>query len=108
VVGYFTLAPHVIGRAELSDKVGRGDLNEIPAILLARLALDAKHQGQGLGAELLVDALSRAVGASDRVGGRYVVVDALDERAGSFYEKYGFVQCVMAFFAIRERSVISR
>jgi len=61
VVGYFTLAPHVIGRAELSDKVGRGDLNEIPAILLARLALDAKHQGQGLGAELLVDALSRAV-----------------------------------------------
>jgi len=94
VVGYFTLAPHVIGRAELSDKVGRGDLNEIPAILLARLALDAKHQGQGLGAELLVDALSRAVGASDRVGGRYVVVDALDERAGSFYEKYGFVQCV--------------
>jgi len=64
VVGYFTLAPHVIGRAELSDKVGRGDLMRFPAILLARLALDASTKGQGLGAELLVDALSRAVGAA--------------------------------------------
>ncbi len=94
VVGYFTLAPHVIHRAELSAKVGRGDLNEIPAILLARLALHVKYQGQGLGAELLVDALRRAVVASDQVGGRYVVVDALDERAGLFYERYGFVRCV--------------
>jgi len=94
VIGYFTLAPHVIQRAELSAKVGRGDLNEIPAILLARLALHVKHQGEGLGAELLVDALRRAVVASDQVGGRYVVVDALDERAGLFYERYGFVRCV--------------
>jgi predicted N-acetyltransferase YhbS len=94
VVAYFTLAPHIIRRTELPAKVGRGDLNEIPAILLARLALHVKHQGQGLGAELLIDALSRAVSASDQVGGRYVVVDALDKRAGLFYKRYGFIECV--------------
>lgn len=90
VAGYFSLAPHVIERAELSPKFARGNLNEIPSILLARLALDHRYQGRGLGAELLTDALSRAVTASNIVGGRYVVVDAIDDRAGRFYEHFGF------------------
>ena len=93
VVAYFTLAPHVIERAELPTKIARGNLNEIPALLLARLALDLRYQGQGLGAELLTDALSRAVATSNQVGGRFIVVDALDEDAGRFYEHYGFVRC---------------
>jgi len=37
--------------------------------------------------------LSRAVAASNQVGGRFIVVDALDEDAGRFYEHYGFVRC---------------
>lgn len=92
VAAYFTLAPHVIERAELPAKIARGNLNEIPALLLARLALDLRYRGQGLGAELLIDALSRAVAASNQVGGRFIVVDALDEDAGRFYEHYGFVR----------------
>lgn len=93
VVAYFSLTPHVIERAGLPSKLARGNLNEIPAILLARLALDRHHHGQGLGAELLTDALSRAVTASNQVGGRYVVVDAIDESAGRFYERFGFARC---------------
>jgi GNAT superfamily N-acetyltransferase len=47
-------------------------------------------RGTGLGGILLHDALSRAVAASQQAGGRYVVVDAVDDNARQFYEHYGF------------------
>jgi predicted N-acetyltransferase YhbS len=87
---YFTLAAHVVARETLAKRTGRGSPDVIPAILLARLALDRSKQGQGLGAELLWDALSRAVAANRHVAARLVVVDAVDERAASFYEHFGF------------------
>jgi len=58
--------------------------------LLARLALDQSLQGQGLGGVLLADALERIVVATQTVAARIVVVDALHERAATFYENYGF------------------
>jgi GNAT superfamily N-acetyltransferase len=91
VVAYYSLAPHLIERAALPRHVSRGDPQQIPAILLARLALDQKLRGMGLGSILLLDALSRAAAASHQVGGRYVVVDAIDERAESYYQHHGFI-----------------
>ena len=65
--------------------------NHQPApILLARLALSSDLRGTGLGGILLHDALSRAVAASQQAGGRYIVVDAIDDNACRFYEHYGF------------------
>ncbi len=90
VLAYFSLAAHVIARTELSTKQGRGSPERIPAILLARLALDGRLQGAGLGGELLWDALSRSVAASQLAGARVVVVDAIDARAASFYVHHGF------------------
>jgi GNAT superfamily N-acetyltransferase len=72
--------------------LGRGDPDRVPALLLARLALDRTLHGQGLGTELLLDALTRALAASNRVGGRYLVVDAIDDRAVAFYEHHGFLR----------------
>lgn len=89
-IGYFSLAGHVIHRASLSKNQARSLPSEIPSILLAKLALDIHYHGDGLGGELLWDALSKAVGAAQIVGARYVVVDALDGDASAFYEKYGF------------------
>jgi GNAT superfamily N-acetyltransferase len=89
VVAYFTLAAHLVARESLTKRTSRGSPNVIPAILLARLALDRLQQGQGLGAELLWDALSRAVAANRQAAARLVVVDAIDERAASFYEHFG-------------------
>jgi GNAT superfamily N-acetyltransferase len=60
-------------------------------VLLARLALDRSLQGQGLGGELLLDALSRAVQASEIAAARLMVVDAIDDSAAAFYEHHGFV-----------------
>ncbi|MGH7194870.1 MAG: GNAT family N-acetyltransferase, partial [Candidatus Saccharimonadales bacterium] len=62
----------------------------IPAAILARLAVDVGHQGQGIGAALLNDALVRVVRASEEVAVRAVVVHAVDGIAASFYERFGF------------------
>jgi predicted N-acetyltransferase YhbS len=90
VIGYFSLAAHLVWRADVPGRVGRGGADAIPAILLARLALDSQLHGEGLGAELLWDALSRCVAASDAAGARVVVVDAIDDAAAAFYARFGF------------------
>jgi GNAT superfamily N-acetyltransferase len=91
VVAYFSLAAHLVVRADLPRRVGRGSPDAIPAILLARLALDRSLHGEGLGGELLWDALSRACAASDIAAARLVVVDAIDIAAAAFYQHHGFV-----------------
>jgi GNAT superfamily N-acetyltransferase len=90
VVAYYSLAPHLIENAELPHRLGRGYPRQIPAILLARLALAEELHSSGLGGVLLHDALTRAVAASQQVGGRYVVVDAIDDDAQRFYQHFGF------------------
>ena len=91
VIAYFSLAAHLVVRAELPPRVARGSPDAIPAVLLARLALDRSLHKQGLGGELLLDALSRAVQASEVAAARLLVVDAIDEAAAAFYEHHGFV-----------------
>ncbi len=90
VRAYFTLAAHLVERETLPRDIAHGSAAVIPAILLARLALDRPLHGQGLGAELLWDALSRAVAANRQAAARLVVVDAIDDRAATFYANYGF------------------
>ena len=62
----------------------------VPVVLLARLAVDDREAGLGLGAALLKDALSRAVQAADVAGARAVLVHAIDEEARAFYKHFGF------------------
>lgn len=91
VVAYFTLAAHRVQRANVSKRVGRGSPTEIPAVLLARLALDASLHGQGLGGELLWDALTRAVAAGTIAAARLVVVHAIDDNAAELYQHHSFL-----------------
>jgi GNAT superfamily N-acetyltransferase len=90
VVGYYALAAHKVAREEVPGKIGRGGPTEIPAVLLARVALSQSLRGQGLGQVLVADALTRIVEATQTVGARLVVVDALHESVARFYESLGF------------------
>lgn len=90
VVGYYALAAHKVGREDVPSQVGRGGPVEIPAVLLARLALSQSLHGHGLGPVLVADALARVVDATRTVAARLVVVDALHERVARFYEALGF------------------
>jgi len=107
VVGYFTLAAHLVRRADMPKGVGRGSPDVIPAILLARLALDLSLHGQGLGAQLLLDALERAVDASTRAAARLIVVDATDDTAVGFYRRFGFRACPDSRRLVRKTSEVA-
>ena len=90
VVAYFAIAPHVVDREDAPKKVARGAPRQIPAILLAKLALSEDLHGHGLGSELLVHALQTIVGAARTAGGKLVVVDAIDDAAVAFYLHHDF------------------
>lgn len=92
VVGYFSLTMGSVLRVDAPAKLVRG-LPGYPVgtVLLARLAVDRRAQGQGLGALLLAEALRKAVTAGEAAAARLVVVDAIDDEAVSFYKRYGFI-----------------
>lgn len=63
----------------------------IPVILLGRLAVDNSVQGQGYGRFMLIEALKKSVNvAREHIGAVAVIVDPIDEEAIRYYKKYGF------------------
>ncbi len=91
VVGYYALAAASVEHEEAPERIRRGlARHPIPVILLARLAVDRREQGKGLGAALLKDALIRTARAADEVGARAVLVHAKDDDARAFYERFDF------------------
>lgn len=94
VVGFYGLAAFRIEPADAVERVLRGQptASPVPAVLLARLAVDRHHQGRGVGRSLLVDALRRIHGASQTIGIRVVVVHAKHDRAATWYERCGFTR----------------
>lgn len=93
VVGYYSLAPGSVSRKQATARASKSAPEPIPIVLLARLAVDRREQGQGLGSALLKDALQRAYAGAQIIGGRAVMVHAIDEEAAAFYRKYGFESC---------------
>lgn len=98
VAGYFTLVAAEVQHAGATEKVRRGMSRHfpVPVALLARLAVDQRRQGAGVGRSLLLDALERVLRASDELAIRAVTVDAVDERAASFYSHFGFESSPLA------------
>jgi len=91
VLAYYAIAPTQVVRADLPRAALAGGYSAVPGYLLARLALATHLHGQGLGGELLLDALGRIVEAARISAGRLIVVDALDDDARAFYRRYHFI-----------------
>lgn len=90
VIGYYSLAAGAILPAQSIGKVRRNMPNPIPVMVLGRLAVDQTWQGQGLGADLLRDALLRTIQAAEITGIRALLVHTLHEKAAAFYSRFGF------------------
>jgi GNAT superfamily N-acetyltransferase len=90
VVAYHAIAPTQVARVDLPSRSLSAGYSHVPAYLIGRLALDRSLHGQGLGTQLLLDALELILEAADRAGGRIIVVDAIDETAHRFYQHHGF------------------
>ena len=89
VVGFYSLAASAVGRRRVPSRGGRSMPEPVPVILLGQLAVGADDQKRGLGSDLLVDAVKRALSAAEFIGARAIVVQALDERAKSVYGRFG-------------------
>jgi GNAT superfamily N-acetyltransferase len=98
VAGYYTVLAAQVRHEAATGGVSRGMSRHfpIPVALLARLAVDRRHQGKGVGRSLLLDALRRVIRASDELAVRAVTVDAIDERAAAFYRHFGFEDSPLA------------
>jgi GNAT superfamily N-acetyltransferase len=91
VVGYHALTVASIEHYRATSRAARGmPAHPIPAVLLARLAVDRSVQRRGIGAWLLRDAMLRTVSASEALGIRAMLVHALDETARGFYLRREF------------------
>lgn len=91
VVGYYCLSTASAPKAELPDRTGKGMPQPVPLILLGRLAVDSAHQGNGLGAGLLRDAIQRTLIAAESVGVRAMLTHAATPEAAKFYARFGFI-----------------
>jgi len=90
VVGYHALTVASIERESATPRARKGmPSHPIPVVLLARLAVDATVQRQGIGAFLLRDAMTRTAAAAGRLGIRALLVHALHEDARGFYLRHG-------------------
>lgn len=90
VLGFYSIGPGSIEfarvPANLTGKLGRYD---VPIFRLGRLAVDQSAQGQGLGGDLLLAAGERALAVAAEVGGLALAIDAQDENAARWYERFG-------------------
>lgn len=91
VVGYYALTAGSVRPEEAPERIAK-ELAKHPigVILLARLAVDNREKGKGLGKALLKDALLRILAAADTIGARAVLIHAIDSEARAFYEHFDF------------------
>lgn len=92
VVGYYGLAPTAIVPSRLPRSIRTGQPPDpVPCLLLGQLATDRNWIGKGIGTGLLKHALQRCVTAAGLIGGRALIVNAVDEEAAAFWARRGFV-----------------
>lgn len=92
VVGYYGLAPTAIVPTAMPRSIRTGQPPDpVPCLLLGQLATDINWIGNGIGTGLLKHALERCIDAAMLVGGRALVVNAVDEEATEFWQRRGFV-----------------
>jgi ribosomal protein S18 acetylase RimI-like enzyme len=93
VIGYYTLSTLSIELNQLPEKLARKlPKHPVPAALIGRMAVSNAAQGQGIGKMMLADAIKRTLAVSDQIAIYALVVDAIDDNAKGFYERFGFTR----------------
>jgi GNAT superfamily N-acetyltransferase len=92
VVGYYGLAPTAVVPASLPRSIRTGQSPDpLPCLLLGQLATDLQWRGAGIGTGLLKHALQRCVQGAALIGGRALIVNAVDGEAMEFWRRRGFL-----------------
>ena len=92
VVAFYGLAPTAIVPSALPRSIRTGQPPDpVPCLLLAQLAVDQAWNRKGVGTGLVKHALTRCVDAARLIGGRALIVNAVDEEAAAFWHRRGFI-----------------
>lgn len=92
VAGYFSLTVGQVDTLEAPERIRQGmGQYPVPVVILARLAVSAKDQGQGIGYGLLQDAIRRTILIAEQAGIRAMLTHPIDEEAAQFYTRFGFI-----------------
>jgi len=92
VVGYYGLAPTAVVPNGMPRSIRTGQPPDpVPCLLLGQLATDVGWAGRGIGTGLVKHALERCVTAAALVGGRALMVNAVDAEAAAFWQRRGFL-----------------
>jgi GNAT superfamily N-acetyltransferase len=95
ILGYYSISPGAIEFAKVPSSLTRRlGQYEVPVFRLGRLAVSLSIQGSGLGSALLLAAGVRALSVAAKVGGVALAIDAKDERAAAWYERFGAMRLV--------------
>ena len=90
IIGYYSICAHSVPTDQLPDNTKLGGYADAPFLLLGRLAVDLRFQKQGYGDALIFHAFKITTEAAEKIGTLGMIVDAKDEPAARFYEKFGF------------------
>jgi GNAT superfamily N-acetyltransferase len=90
IAGYFCLSAGDVRKEAAPTSLITGAPQPIPVIRMGRFAIAVSYHGQGWAADLLREALLRAVAASELIGGGAMLVDALNHGVKQFYLRFGF------------------
>jgi GNAT superfamily N-acetyltransferase len=92
VVGFYGLAPTAVVPNALPRSIRTGQPPDpVPCLLLGQLATDRGWAGRGIGTGLVKHALQRCITAAKLVGGRALLVNAVDLEAAAFWRRRGFL-----------------
>jgi len=92
VVGFYGLAPTAVVPNALPRSIRTGQPPDpVPCLLLGQLAVDLDYAGRGVGTGLVKHALQRCLVAAKLVGGRALLVNAVDPEAAAFWQRRGFL-----------------
>ncbi len=90
ILGFYSLTPASLDFGRTPEIIRRGlARHDVPGFRLARLAVDQRFQGEGLGGQLLLAAGRRCLMASAEVGGIVLAIDAKNERVAKWYARFG-------------------
>ena len=90
VVAYYASSTASVMRSSAPARMRKNQPEQLPAILLARMAVDRRHIGKGLGAALLKHFMLKALEVAQSVGVRLLLIHAKDGEAKDFYRHFGF------------------
>lgn len=91
ILGFFTLSLCEIQAEKLPPKLAKKYPSRVPGIKIARLAVSKALQRQGIGEILMIEAMQRAVVVANNAGIIGLFVDAKDNAAKAYYDRYGFI-----------------